>query len=147
DEYLFSIEDLGSDLNRMRANESGMFLIHRASLEVSRRSLDALARQTRHLILSCLYRLHIDGNLARDFHAEVGRATGHVRGVGTGNQGLCRRAAGIDTSPAKELALDHGDGLSRVGKTMSERRACLSGSDDNCVVALHWGTHRLCDDR
>src|SRR5262245_14161322 len=104
----------------LRANEPGMPPINCASLEASQRPFDAIARQARLVILSCLYRLHIDGNLTGNFHAEVGRATCHVRSVGTRNQGLCRRAPGVDASPAKKLALDYSDGLSCVGQTMSK---------------------------
>src|SRR5262245_1480756 len=129
----------------MRANELGVAPINRASIEASQGPFDPIARQARHVILSCLYRLHIDGYLTGNFHAEVDRATRHVRGVGTRNQGLCRCAAGVDASPAKEFSLDNSNGAPCVGKTMSKRGACLSSSDDNCIVALHRVTHRLCD--
>src|SRR5262245_36149143 len=129
----------------MRADELGVPPINRASLEASQRPFDAIARQARHVILSCLYRLHIDGNLTGNFHAEVDRATRHVRGVGTRHQCLCRRAAGVDASPTKEFSLDNGNSVPCVRKTMSKRWTCLSSSDDNCIVALHRMTHRLCD--
>jgi hypothetical protein len=89
------------------------------------------------MILSGLDRLHIDDDLAWDFHAEVGRASRQVCGVGARYQRLGWRAAGVDAGPTKKFALDHRERLPRFGKTMSECGPRLPSSDDNGIVALH----------
>ena len=40
-------------------------------------------------------------------------------------------------------ALDHGDGSPGIDQTLRERGPCLTGSDNDGVVVLHWVTRRL----
>src|SRR5215813_15424116 len=115
-----------------------MALIYRTALEIFQPLLDTVARSAGHMILSSLDRLHIDGDLAWDVHAEIGRTPLHVHGVGARHQGLGRRAAGIDASTAEKLALDDGNASPGVDKALCKRWARLAGSDDDCVIALHW---------
>src|SRR5262249_46196524 len=121
----------------MRPGKSAMALINRATLEIFQPLLDTFTRAPRHMILSSLDRLHVDDDLARDVHTEIGRTPRHMRGVGARHQGLGRRAAGIDASAAEQVALDHGDRSSVINKALCKRWACLAGSNDDRVIAVH----------
>src|SRR5262249_11275916 len=74
DEYPIGLQDFVGDLDRMRASKSGMAFENRAALEIFQPALDALARVAGYMILSGLYRFHVDSNVARDFHPEIGGA-------------------------------------------------------------------------
>jgi hypothetical protein len=52
---------------------------------------------------------------------KIGGAARHMDRIGTGNQGLCRNAAGIDASAAERIALDDGDGRVRRGAPSGQR--------------------------
>src|SRR5215471_6731693 len=122
----------------MRPSESAVALINRATLEIFQPLLDTVTRAPGHMIFSSLDRLHIDDDLARDVHAEIGCTSRHMGGVGARHQGLGRRAAGIDASAAEQVALDDGNVSPAIDKTLCKRWARLAGSDDDCVIALHW---------
>src|SRR5262249_59079124 len=72
------------------------------------------------MILSGLDSLHIDGDFARELHAEVRCAARHVRGIGAGHQRFRRCAAGIYAGSAKELALDYRNSSSGAGQTIAD---------------------------
>src|SRR5215510_12441507 len=99
----------------MRPRKPGMAFINLAALEIFQPFLDAITRPPGHMILSGLDSLHIDGDFARDLHAEVRCAARYVRGIGAGHQRFRRCAAGIYASSAKELALDYRNSSSRAG--------------------------------
>src|SRR5262245_35892842 len=104
----------------MRPRKMGMAFINFAALEIFQPFLDAITRPPGHMILSGLDSLHINSDFTRNFDAEIRCAARHVRGVGTGNQGLCRCAAGVYAGPAKELALDYCNSSSRAGQTICQ---------------------------
>ncbi len=91
------------------------------------------------------FHIHLDG--AGQFKAEELGAAGFTHGVSGGDECLGWDAAGVDTGPAEELALDHGDSEAGFGKTSGERRAGLTGPDDDGIeVIWHWRLDGKVDD-
>ncbi len=67
-----------------------------------------------------------------------------VGGIGAGDQGLGRRAAGVDAGAADELALDQRDLLPGGGEAAGHRRPGLAGADhDGVEAAVHRDTSTM----
>src|SRR6185369_614407 len=97
--------------------------------------LYSLIRSARNFILACFNALHID------LHIAIGKtifcaSPRNVGRVGTGNKRLGRYASGVDTSAAKLVALNNRDRHASGRKPPSQRRACLTGANDDGVEVL-----------
>ena len=119
-------------------DEPGVAAIHGAVLRRAQRRLGRGTPRRDDGVLALLHPPHVHRDAAADHDTEVGGAARHVRGIGAGDQGLGRRAAGVDAGPAERLALDDGDALSGAGEPLRERRAGLAAADDDRVIRSAW---------
>src|SRR5215213_8834687 len=78
---------------------------------------------------------HVDLDGTVEDHAILAAPTSEMRRIGTGDQRLRWRAAGIDAGAAKELPLNERHRHACSGKPIRERRSGLPGSDDNGLEA------------
>jgi hypothetical protein len=77
-----------------------------------------------------------DARALADLHAELLRATHHVRGVGARHHRLGWNAAGVDAGAAEELPLDDRHRHAGAREPAREIRARLPGADDDGVVGM-----------
>ena len=98
---------------------------------------DAVARFEEDFFFAGFDGLHVDGEAAGNVDAVEGGAACHLHGVGVGDEGLGRDAAGVDAGSAEELALDDGDLLAGGGETSCEGGTGLAGSNDDGVELGH----------
>ena len=89
-----------------------MALVDRDQGIASERALHAAGGEAQHVVLARLDLLHVDGDRARDRHAELAGTPCQMGGVGARHQRLGRSAACIDARSAETMPLDDGNALS-----------------------------------
>jgi hypothetical protein len=130
-------ERVAADLNLAGAGEATMPLVDGDVGIAPEPTLDAARGEAEHMVLALLHLLHVDADGALDSDAVVARAPRQVRGIGTGNQGLGGRAAGVDAGAAKAVPLEDGDPHVGGRPAMGQRWSGLAGADDDGVEVGH----------
>src|SRR5882672_5415610 len=103
----------------------------------------AVRRMLHDAVLARLDRLHVHAHVAGG-EAVFAAAPRRVHGARRGHQGLGGNAADVDAGAAHELALDDRGLQSFAVEARAQRRAGLSGADDDGVVAFgHGGSPRV----
>ena len=114
-----------------------MAFIDGAAVERLQRALDIPTRGQSDGVLARLYGFHIDLDRSGDRDAVIRRTPRHVGCVGAGDEGLGRRAAGVDARSAEELAFDHRYFLACLCEPSSQRRAGLPRPNDDRIIPVH----------
>jgi hypothetical protein len=99
--------------------------------------LDTLARIAHDVVLARLDAFHVDPRLSLHQHTVFPRSPRHVRSVGARHHGFGRGAAVIHAGAAELVLLDHGDFHAGAREPRGERRAGLTGADDEGVEGRH----------
>ena len=115
-------------------------LDHRAAGHRAQPALDPVARFADDGVGAGAHARHVDADRPGD-HAEVGAAAREVRGVGAGDHGLGRRAAGVHAGAAEQVSLDQRDGHARAGQPSGQRRTGLAGAHDDRIELVHATGH------
>ena len=126
-----------ADRHFVRRQESGVVFIHRAPLQCLERALHGPPRYPGDGVLARLHCLHVDADGTSDGYAVIAGTARQMGRIGARDQCLGRRASGIDTGAAKELAFDNRHLPTRACEAPSERRPGLPGPDDDRIKFVH----------
>ena len=124
-----------ADLDHIRREKTSVTGDHRAPLGAAQPALDAGARSGGDRVGTGLYPGHVHAGRRVEDDAVIGGAAGDMSGIGAGDQGLGRRAAGVDASAAEQVALDHRHRHAGPGEPDGKRGSSLTCADDDRIEA------------
>ncbi len=140
DENFVGLQNFVVDHDRAGRLKAGMALDDRTIFKSSHPFFHAPVRPSGNCILARFDTLHIDAHVAADIKTIFGASASHMGRVRARNHRLCRDTSRIHTGAAKLVAFNNGDCHARSRKPRSQRRPCLAGPDDDCVVVGHCGS-------
>jgi hypothetical protein len=116
--------------------KAGVALDDRAIFKSPQILFYTLVRSPGNFILACFDTLHVDAHIAVYIETVFGPTTSDMCCVRTGHECLCGNASRINAGATKLVTFSDRDRHARGDKPFSQRRACLTGPDDDGIEML-----------